>query len=93
MDFQGSKGRPRGAPESLEQWESGPRVPSSPSPTRQGQITDAAEADAIYTDGTILTMSDAQPTAVAVAVKDGKILAVGSKEMAIRQVWCGGCDR
>ena len=66
---------------------------SSPSPTRQGQITDAAEADAIYTDGTILTMSDAQPTAVAVAVKDGKILAVGSKEMAIRQVWCGGCDR
>jgi predicted amidohydrolase YtcJ len=53
---------------------------SSPSPTRQGQIADAAEADAIYTDGTILTMSDAQPTAVAVAVKDGKILAVGSKE-------------
>jgi len=36
-------------------------------------------ADTIYTGGNIITVSDAQPSAEAVAVKDGKILAVGSK--------------
>ena len=36
-------------------------------------------ADAIYTGGTIVTINDAQPTAEALAVKDGKILAVGSR--------------
>ncbi len=36
-------------------------------------------ADSIYTGGTIITVNDAQPTAQAVAVKDGKILAVGSR--------------
>jgi len=35
-------------------------------------------ADTIYTDGRILTMNDAQPAAEAVAVKDGRILAVGA---------------
>jgi hypothetical protein len=35
-------------------------------------------ADAIYTGGPIVTVNDAQPTAEAVAVKDGKILAVGA---------------
>lgn len=34
-------------------------------------------ADTIYLGGPILTMVDAQPTAEAVAVKDGRILAVG----------------
>lgn len=34
-------------------------------------------ADTLYTGGPILTINDAQPTAEAVAVKDGKILAVG----------------
>ncbi|WP_207063998.1 amidohydrolase [Motiliproteus sp. SC1-56] len=36
-----------------------------------------AIADSIYTGGTIITVNDAQPSAEAVAVKDGKILAVG----------------
>lgn len=37
-------------------------------------------ADTVYTGGPILTMNDDQPTAEAVAVKDGRILAVGSLE-------------
>ena len=36
-------------------------------------------ADTIYVDGHIITMDDANPTAEALAVKDGKILAVGSR--------------
>jgi predicted amidohydrolase YtcJ len=35
-------------------------------------------ADTIYTGGPVLTMNDDQPTAEAVAVKDGRILAVGT---------------
>jgi hypothetical protein len=35
-------------------------------------------ADTIYSGGLILTMDDAQPTVEAVAVKDGRIVAVGS---------------
>ena len=37
----------------------------------------AQTADAIYTGGDIVTVNDAQPTAEAVAVKGGRILAVG----------------
>jgi predicted amidohydrolase YtcJ len=37
-------------------------------------------ADTIYTGGTILTINDDQPTAEAVAVKDGSIIAVGTVE-------------
>jgi predicted amidohydrolase YtcJ len=37
-------------------------------------------ADAIYHNGIIITIDDAQPKAEAVAVKDGKILAVGAEE-------------
>ena len=37
------------------------------------------EANAIYTDGDIITINDSQPSAEAIAVKDGKILAVGAK--------------
>ena len=36
-------------------------------------------ADAIYTGGDIVTVNDAQPTVEALAVKDGKILAVGAR--------------
>jgi predicted amidohydrolase YtcJ len=36
-------------------------------------------ADAVYLNGTILTINDDQPTAEAVAVKDGRILAVGDR--------------
>ncbi len=38
-----------------------------------------AGADSIYFGGSIITVNDAQPTAEAVAVKDGKILAVGAR--------------
>jgi predicted amidohydrolase YtcJ len=36
-------------------------------------------ADAIFTGGPIVTVNDAQPSAEALAVKDGKILAVGTQ--------------
>ena len=38
-----------------------------------------AAADTIYVGGDIVTINDAQPTAEALAVKDGKILAVGAR--------------
>ena len=46
-------------------------APAGPSP--------AQTADTIYTGGDIVTVNDAQPTAEALAVKDGMILAVGSR--------------
>ena len=39
---------------------------------------DKTVADTIYSGGPILTMNDAQPTVEAVAVKDGRVLAVGA---------------
>jgi predicted nicotinamide N-methyase len=39
-----------------------------------------ASADTLYVGGDIITINDAQPTAEAMAVKDGKILAVGERE-------------
>lgn len=39
----------------------------------------AQKADVIYTNSDIVTINDAQPSAEAVVVKDGKILAVGAK--------------
>jgi len=36
-------------------------------------------ADAIYTGGDIITVNDSHPTAEALAVKDGKIIAVGAE--------------
>ncbi len=42
-------------------------------------VNTANTADAIYIGGPIVTINDAQPNAEALAVKDGKILAVGSK--------------
>lgn len=40
-------------------------------------------ADTVYHQGTILTMNDAQSEAEAVAVRDGRIIAVGSEEQVI----------
>ena len=39
----------------------------------------AADADAIYFGGPIVTVDDRRPSAEAVAVRDGKIVAVGSR--------------
>ena len=41
-------------------------------------------ADTIYTGGSILTINDAAPSAEALAVKDGKILAVGAKAEVLK---------
>ena len=43
----------------------------------------AATADTIFHGGAILTMDDAQPRAEALAVKDGLILAVGTKDAVL----------
>ncbi len=46
---------------------------------RPATIDAAAVADTIYVGGDIVTISDAMPSAEALAVKDGNILAVGSR--------------
>jgi predicted amidohydrolase YtcJ len=46
--------------------------------------TIAQQADTIYHNGSILTIDDARPKAEAVAVKDGRILAVGSKAEVLK---------
>ena len=48
------------------------------------QIASAQTADVIYHNGPILTIDDANPRAEAVAVKDGKILAVGKKDDVLK---------
>ncbi|MQQ99201.1 amidohydrolase [Glaciimonas soli] len=47
--------------------------------TEKNLPTAASTADVIYFDGTIITVNDAQPNVEAVALKDGKILAVGTR--------------
>ncbi|WP_245671247.1 amidohydrolase [Pseudobacillus wudalianchiensis] len=46
---------------------------------------DPLAPDTVYTNGTVITMDDASPSAEAVAVKDGRIIAVG-KSKDIRQL-------
>lgn len=43
------------------------------------QPTPHLAADTIYTGGDIVTVNDAQPAVEALAVKDGRILAVGTR--------------
>ncbi|MDC9005574.1 amidohydrolase [Mycobacterium marinum] len=43
------------------------------------------DADAIYTNGDIVTVDDEQPIAEAVAVKDGRIVAVGAHDDVVRE--------
>jgi predicted amidohydrolase YtcJ len=51
---------------------------------RSEASTGSVGADAIYTNGVIITVNDAQPSAEAVAVKDGKIMAVGALDDVMR---------
>ncbi len=44
----------------------------------------AQVADTIYHNGAIITVNDVAPTAEAVAVKDGRILAVGAKDEVLK---------
>ena len=52
-------------------------------PTQVHQPSQLAQnsvfADAIYINATVVTVNDNQPTAEAIAIKDGKILAVGDR--------------
>ncbi|OOK84280.1 amidohydrolase family protein [Mycobacterium kansasii] len=43
------------------------------------------EADAIYLNGDIVTIDDENPTAEAVAIKDGRIVAVGACDDVVQQ--------
>lgn len=47
-------------------------------------LTSSETADTIYHGGSIITIDDANPRAEAVAVKDGKIIAVGKKEDVLK---------
>jgi predicted amidohydrolase YtcJ len=48
--------------------------------TVHAQQAPATVADAIYFDGTIITVNDRQPVAEAIAVRGGNILAVGTRK-------------
>jgi len=48
-------------------------------PVAASTVPAGQAADAIYTGGDIVTVNDAQPTAEAVAVQDGRIVAVGDR--------------
>jgi hypothetical protein len=52
----------------------------------------AAPADAVYVGGPIVTMDDGRPTAEAVAVMDGRIVAVGARA-AVEQAHRGPATR
>jgi predicted amidohydrolase YtcJ len=45
-------------------------------------------ADAIYVNGTVITMNDTLPLAEAVAVQDGRVLAVGAIDTITRLIAC-----
>jgi hypothetical protein len=51
----------------------------SDAPAANAASTPDQWADVLYVGGEIVTINDAQPSAEALAVKDGKILAVGSR--------------
>ncbi|WNO07787.1 amidohydrolase [Teredinibacter sp. KSP-S5-2] len=51
---------------------------SNKEPNNKATTKPAVSADTIYQGGDIITINDAQPAAEAIAVKDGKIIAVGS---------------
>jgi predicted amidohydrolase YtcJ len=52
--------------------------PSGASPT-SATPAPASTADTLYVNGAIVTMDDAAPSAEALAIKDGRILAVGAR--------------
>ncbi|MGH7466694.1 MAG: amidohydrolase [Longimicrobiales bacterium] len=58
-----------------------PHLPTAPSPDNDEVVT---MADVIYVGGNVVTVNEAQPSAEAVAVKNGRILAVGSKDEVLR---------
>ncbi len=57
----------------------GGRAEANPSQPQPQLAQGNRFADSIYINGTVITVNDQQPTAEAVAVKDGRILAVGDR--------------
>ncbi len=57
---------------------------AGPATTPAEAQTTPAAADTIYFGGPIITINDAAPSAEALAVKDGKILAVGAKAEVLK---------
>jgi len=66
--------------------------PQDPAPTQAPQVAQQQvdAADTIYTGGDIVTVNDRQPGAEALAVKAGKIVAVGSRAEVERAHKGGG---
>ncbi|MEJ2605028.1 MAG: amidohydrolase family protein, partial [Gammaproteobacteria bacterium] len=60
----------------------GQKEAAAPAEADRAEQPAQSPADTIYSGGPILTMDDAQPTVEAVAVKDGRILFVGSLDEA-----------
>jgi hypothetical protein len=52
---------------------------AEPAGKSAGAVAADAAADVLYVGGDIVTVNDAQPSVDALAVKDGRILAVGSR--------------
>src|SRR5512145_3312566 len=48
-------------------------------PAAASTVAAGQAADTIYVGGDIVTVNDAQPGAEALAIKDGKILAIGTR--------------
>lgn len=59
----------------------GGRAEANPSQPQPQLAQGNRFADSIYINGTVITVNDQQPIAEAVAVKDGRILAVGDRRM------------
>ena len=53
-------------------------APGNQPPTKTNNAPPVDAADTVYTNGMIYTVNEAQPWAEAVAIKDGRFLAVGS---------------
>lgn len=58
--------------------------PQQPSPAQQASQSRSNAAEIIYVGGDIVTVDDKQPSAEALAVRGGKILAVGARTDAER---------
>lgn len=66
-------------------------LPGCAAPTGAGPAASTGVADVIYWGGPILTMNDAQPQVQAVAVRAGRIVAVGTRAEIAR--WQGAATQ
>ncbi len=59
--------------------------PSSPQASGIGQPSLTGDADVIFTNGMVLTMDSAHPTAEGIALKGNEILAVGTNQEVLKE--------